>query len=322
MVISLETLSENRKALMGCATIGVLACHAAANDVHLPSIMMSILGLGQIGVDIFFFLSGFGLFYSLSKDNVKIGQWYRKRFLRIFVPYIIIYSPALLLTCVDTGKGWHYFLYNLSTLSFWFGDDGCWFISVLAVFYLIAPFWKSMLDKSKFSVLITFSIACVLYLIDFVYSYPMAGAFSQGLFFFVGMLVAKRINGGGKVLTNKNIIALACLFILLLFLYSLFQFCPLLWILFFPFIIIVCVLLDYCKIKLISKVLDFMGNISLESYLLNVTLIVWIDYFSLLPTDFYTYRYAFIVGIGIILSYIVNKLSIVIVGKILAMSPK
>lgn len=318
MVISLETLSENRKALMGCATIGILACHAAPNGVHLPSIIMSIMGLGQIGVDFFFFLSGLGLYYSLSKSNVKIGQWYKKRFLRIFVPYIIIYSPALVLTCVETGKGWRYFLYNLSTLSFWFGDNGCWFISVLVIFYLIAPFYKSMLQKTRYSVLITISIVCVLYLIDSVYSYPMSDAFSQGLFFFVGMLVAKRINGGvKKVLTNKNIVALTCLFVLLLFLYSFSHFCPLLWILFFPLIIIACVLLDYCKIKLISKFLDFMGDISLESYLFNVTLIVWIDYFSLLPTDFYAYRYAFIVGIGIILSYVVNKISKVVVGKLL-----
>lgn len=107
------------------------------------------------------------------------------------------------------------------------------------------------------------------------------------------------------------------MFVLLLFLYSFSHFCPLLWILFFPLIIIAFVLLDYCKIKLISKFLDFMGDISLESYLFNVTLIVWIDYFSLLPTDFYAYRYAFIVGIGIILSYVVNKISKVIVGKLL-----
>jgi len=65
-----------------------------------------------------------------------------------------------------------------------------------------------------------------------------------------------------------------------------------------------------------------MGDISLESYLLNVTLIVWINYFALLPAGFYAYRYVFIVGVGIMLSCIINKISKVIVGKLLAMPQK
>lgn len=95
---NLSLLSKYRSALMGMATIGILMCHAPANGVNLPFHLNSILGLGQMGVMIFFFVSGLGLYYSTRRMEYSISgiaAWYRKRFVRLFVPYLIIYAPVL-----------------------------------------------------------------------------------------------------------------------------------------------------------------------------------------------------------------------------------
>ena len=92
------------------------------------------------------------------------------------------------------------------------------------------------------------------------------------------------------------------------YLYYTITLCPLFWILFFPMLIAVCMLFEVIGNGLITSFLRFMGRISLESYLFNVTLILWIDTFGLIPESLYSYRYAFMVVFGTILSYLFNRL--------------
>ena len=94
----LHLFSKYRSALMGLATIGILMCHAPANGVCLPFHLNSILGLGQMGVMVFFFVSGIGLYFStrtMEYNSKSIIAWYRKRLVRLFVPYVILYAPYL-----------------------------------------------------------------------------------------------------------------------------------------------------------------------------------------------------------------------------------
>lgn len=48
-------ISKYRTELMGLATIMILLCHAKPNGVILPDIILKLMGLGQYGVNIFFF---------------------------------------------------------------------------------------------------------------------------------------------------------------------------------------------------------------------------------------------------------------------------
>ena len=66
----LEKLSQKRTQLMGLATLMIIICHASASHVLMPRWMSKLMDLGNYGVDIFLFLSGVGLFYSLSKKPV------------------------------------------------------------------------------------------------------------------------------------------------------------------------------------------------------------------------------------------------------------
>lgn len=308
IALDLSLVSKYRSSLMGIATIGIILCHAAPNGVNLPPLLKSVFGIGQLGVDVFFFLSGLGLFYSLSKPYNNVWEWYRKRYLRIIVPYLIIYAPALLLICLEEERSWWYYFYNLSTVSFWFNDGGCWFIAILVPLYLVAPLWKVLLDRLQHSVLLTVLICAILFSIGLVMMPYLSDYLNQCLFFFIGMWFGKKIMGG-IILNIKQILQCCILFSTLLALYKLHPVFPLFWVIFFPILYLTCLLLDLIKSKRVNTVLSSIGSISLESYLYNVTLIVWINAFNLIPINLYRYRYVFIVFIGIGLSYIVHRIS-------------
>lgn len=104
LLFNTQLISKFRSELMGLATIGILMCHAHAYDVVPPFPIDKIFGLGQMGVMLFFFLSGVGLSFSLSKADFSCQstlKWYRRRFARLLVPYVIITGSAILVEMID-----------------------------------------------------------------------------------------------------------------------------------------------------------------------------------------------------------------------------
>ena len=45
---------------------------------------------GNIGVAIFFFLSGYGLMMSEIKSHLAFGQYFRRRFLKVYLPVVLV----------------------------------------------------------------------------------------------------------------------------------------------------------------------------------------------------------------------------------------
>lgn len=304
-LLNTQLISKFRSELMGLATIGILMCHAHPNGVNLPFPLGNIFGLGQMGVMLFFFLSGLGLSYSLG--NVEFFckstlKWYRKRFTRLLIPYLIITGSVVLVEMIGTqtfsGGG---YLYRLSTVSYWFHDGGAWFVCVLIPLYLIAPFWKVVLGKVKFPIIPTLLITGLL----LFQKTSFESSFMQAAFFFPGFWMARYIKSGYQLSLRGTIVFFLCIGILLI-LYRFFGIGALLAILLFPFIWISCLLLNRTEKTIVNPILRFFGNISLESYLLNTSLITWIDHFNLLPDSLYPYRYAFIVVFGVLLAWIIH----------------
>lgn len=64
--INLGIISTYRTELMGLSAISILLCHAPANGVLFPNIFSKVLSMLVVGVDVFLFLSGVGLWYSLN----------------------------------------------------------------------------------------------------------------------------------------------------------------------------------------------------------------------------------------------------------------
>ena len=149
-------ISKFRSELMGIAAIGILICHAGANKVALGP-LLPIFNMGQLGNALFFMLSGFGLYFSLSRTEsniIAILKWYKKRLVRILVPYLFWCIPFFLYQLVVyPNTNWLDWIYVFSLLSYWDGSGGvAWFLSVLIALYVISPLlYKALLLKNKVS---------------------------------------------------------------------------------------------------------------------------------------------------------------------------
>lgn len=109
--LNLNVLSKNRTQLMGIGAIFVLICHSIQH-VSFQPIIMYVISYCNIGVDIFLFTSGMGLFYSLTKLNInqqynikKIIKWYTYRYIRIIIPYLLIMVSLETYTQLVWGGG-------------------------------------------------------------------------------------------------------------------------------------------------------------------------------------------------------------------------
>lgn len=129
---------------MGWSILWIMMLHFTFNQIKPIGF---IAQYGYAGVDIFLFVSGFGLFFSLDKDDNLI-YFYGKRLLRIFPTYYIIgFITNLLLTHDDILS----FLFRYSTIGFWIGKEYAeWFIPSITLLYFLAPFIKRIIDKKWF----------------------------------------------------------------------------------------------------------------------------------------------------------------------------
>ncbi|MBD5391377.1 acyltransferase [bacterium] len=152
--MELSLISKHRTALMGIAALMILICHSAGK-VIMPSHLGYAISYLNIGVDIFLFLSGMGIYYSLNKFK-ELGQnfskqalsWYLKRYLRILVPYMLIVIPLCTVSMSVEGENWKEILLYISTISFWTEHTGFWFIALILPLYFISPLLFFLLTKN------------------------------------------------------------------------------------------------------------------------------------------------------------------------------
>ena len=159
---TIKELSTYRPELMGWSILWIMMLHFTFNQIKPLGF---IAQYGFAGVDIFLFVSGFGLFYSLDKDD-NLVRFYKKRLLRIFPTYYIIgFITNLLLTHDDILT----FLFRYSTIGFWIGREYAeWFIPSIILLYILAPFIKKIIVK-KWFVLISILTVCI-YLITYYFA--------------------------------------------------------------------------------------------------------------------------------------------------------
>ncbi len=145
---SIHAISQYRSELLGIATLMIILTHSIA-VISFPSMINKILAYGSTGVDVFLFLSGIGLYYSVKKNNNKV-MFYKKRFDKVFITYFFIaglwYGIKYLI--FERGKIVK-FLYELTTLSFWNEHLGAWYVALLIPLYLIYPFYYNYIESKK-----------------------------------------------------------------------------------------------------------------------------------------------------------------------------
>ena len=321
-------LSTYRSQLMGIATLMIIICHSCASKVIMPDSLCYLFCFGNIGVDIFLFLSGIGLYYSLSKNNLSNKEndisFYKKRFYRIYIPYLMVFIPSCLIFMLLGEYSLYDSILCLSTLEYWLFRRGAWFVSLIVLLYLVAPFlYRALNGEHKW--IIAMAIVIALMILSNIpiedqsstsVPYNIQRAFSRTPSFIVGLTIGRSCKEGKQLTVTKMAIFIFVSIISSIIL----GFWKCLWLIVPILLYILTPLIRWSKGSWVDKSLHFLGKISLESYLTNITLngilIVLIPAYITSPILYGRYiEYTIVVVAGILLAFIINNAAQRVINK-------
>jgi peptidoglycan/LPS O-acetylase OafA/YrhL len=128
----------------GYAIFTIMLFHAMQR-VELPGFAQKAIVFGGTGVHLFFLLSGFGL--ALSKHSNSVGDFYRRRIVKVWWPYAVVLTLSWGLSAgwqlfPDGGAAWlagvlGYQMFFPAYIESFGGHF--WFISAILQFYLVFP---------------------------------------------------------------------------------------------------------------------------------------------------------------------------------------
>lgn len=285
-LFKLEMLSQYRSPIMGVAMIWVVLYH-----YQLQGALRHLFMVGFTGVDLFMFVSGLGLYYSMYNDN-DVKNFYVKRFLRIFPIYYLI---GLILDLLAGDFNPFVYLYRYSTIGFWINGvyGNGWFVPSIITLYLLYPFFYrtffvTRIDWFALSVtnILIFSFIFYICLVDhslldinhylLLYRIPI---------FLFGSIIGCFIKKKNKIdIINRNFLRVSVLLLPLFFLIFLLDH-KTAWGIYLsttfvgPFILIVlcCV---FNKIRVLSVIMGGVGNASLEIFMIQAIPLMYFNKYS------------------------------------------
>lgn len=333
-MFDLELFNKYRKQLMGFAIVWVMIFHCYSK--HISSMGIPVLSFisiqGNLGVEIFLFLSGIGMYFSMSK-NSDIIPFYWRRIKRVVIPWLIISCPYWILKSIIVDHdGVMVFLENWSGISLWTkGITTVWYVSLIIVLYLIYPFLYRLQKKTPLLVIFLMAAVAVANVImvkccpDFYEAREKA--FSRILIFLVGSLIGELLRNKDTDRRNKFVflgyaaIMLAAYIMGLLICDYGIDIMPLsvgkMLARFggqgaaLAVIMLLCLLFEKLSLKKLKSGLAFLGGITLEIYLIHVFLTNIISRTNFVDNKGYPFKFAIMTGVivgSVIAAWIFSKL--------------
>ncbi|MBE6957663.1 MAG: acyltransferase [Ruminococcaceae bacterium] len=278
-----KDLLRHRSVWMGLATVWIMLYHCPLNFGPLQF----FIDLGYGGVDICIFASGIGCFYSLTA-NPDVGMFMKRRLKRLGPTYLLFIVIWLVYQYVIGAFGYQMAIGNLLGIQFFtgLGQDFNWYIGAIFLFYALAPYFKSVAERSSPLGKLAFVGLLLVGTVPFWNTPTLIIAVSRLPLFYVGMLFAKACQKDAAI-TAGHIAGLTVAFVLGAGLLAAAQHwlsAELLWnygLYWYPFLLItppVCVAVSYLsglleKTKYTKPVISFLslcGNYSFELYLVHV----------------------------------------------------
>ena len=143
--IELANVSRYRGELMGAAMLFIILFHvplARSNE------FFGLRRCGNVGVDMFLFLSGIGLWFSWVK-NPDVWRFYKRRLLRIYPAWLVMAS-LYYLPRFDWQFGNYIDLIGDIAINwdFWLNDElTFWYIPAIMMLYLWAPPYMRLIQR-------------------------------------------------------------------------------------------------------------------------------------------------------------------------------
>ena len=150
-------LKKTKQPIMGVAALLIILFHlfpvSRSNDV-VSSYIRFVAMTGYIGVDIFFFMTGYMAYYS---DTGNYFSYIKRKFLHIYPIFIfccilyVIMGKFSITKAVLTVFGIEFILNG--------GGSMIWFIPAIMIFYLVVPFYLKLVRKMNNIKLLIISLA-------------------------------------------------------------------------------------------------------------------------------------------------------------------
>ncbi|RBQ30985.1 acyltransferase [Arcobacter sp. FW59] len=132
--------------LKGLGILTVVFAHFAYMKVTNSEFLFPLSIIAGVGVDLFLFMSGFGLTVGMLKKPMKVADFYKKRVIKIFIPFWIALIIMFIADAVFMDKTYSIWYMIKSMLGFFptadgFGDVNSpfWYITWMIMFYLLFP---------------------------------------------------------------------------------------------------------------------------------------------------------------------------------------
>jgi peptidoglycan/LPS O-acetylase OafA/YrhL len=197
--------------LKGYSILSIVIFHLF-QSISLPPFIAKGIDFGGTGVHTFIFASGFGLYLSHLKKPLGFIPFLKKRFTKIYIPYILVVTLIALVSLFIPiyENSLYAFLGHVLLYKMFDNDIICsygyqfWFISTILQFYLLFPLFvrarERFRDKPFLLLGLSISIAWGILLIatgrDFYRNWTSA-FFTYTWEFCLGMLCAERLLRNG-----------------------------------------------------------------------------------------------------------------------------
>lgn len=298
----LKDFFRYRHIWLGVAMIWIVAYHCPFDFGFLNCVKK----MGYGGVDICLFASGIGCFYSLSSDS-NILNFMKRRIKRLVPTYIIFIIVWLVYQYIIGNFDFQMALGNILALQNFTGLGNAfnWYISAIFLLYILAPYFKIIIDRATNVKKIFFLIFLLVCSIAFWHATTYIITVTRLPIFFIGMLFADMCKKD-KLITLKHTLIMTVAFIvgvtsLLILMEKIPQHLWAYGLYWYPFILItpplcfaisrLAMVLEKSKFtKPIVSLLGICGDYSFEIYLLHILLVACvtacIDKFSLSNTEY------------------------------------
>lgn len=157
---------------MGFAMIGVLIDHIIvfgglnfntwASFLEFIAVLLHTPG--------FLFLSGFGIYYSLSKDS-NFCNFYQRRFYRFYFPFLCYALPFYGAFLIFKHENIWFLIRCLTTIEFWINGNygGMWYIAASMFLYILSPLIFRIVHFKQKYVIVSLLVFLLLFcLVDYL----------------------------------------------------------------------------------------------------------------------------------------------------------
>ena len=196
---------DSTKGLKGILAIGIIL-HHLSQEVTTGDVFTNFAYMGSYIVSIFF-LSGYGLYVQNSKSKTYLDNFFRKRLLKILVPFISIWIIYLIYR-IGVNKesiNFNYFI-KLFTVGKTVIYNG-WFIDVIILIYILFYLSFKFVENKRVAIIIN-SIFIIIYIIVAIKLHYSFWWYNSILTFILGLAWAKNKNKIDEVIDNNLFITL------------------------------------------------------------------------------------------------------------------